>query len=87
VQLDKDNDDQDGLPWADVEKYLNGYGRIVKFQNFAQDVMATIDPYQSSFNKLVSVTEGQLLLGALSGYGRKFSGDSHSYICEVGFFE
>lgn len=87
VQLDKEDDDQDGLPWKNFREYINGYGRIIKFKNFAQDVNATIDPFNTNFNKMVSVTEGEFKLGVLNGFGRKFSGDSHSYICEVGFFE
>jgi len=66
------------IKYSDVEKSINGYGRVINYSAKTKDITPEI-------SCIIDVQEGKFRNGLLDGYGRRFIGEANT--AEVGFFK
>jgi hypothetical protein len=65
---------------------IDGYARIIRFENFAVDVKEDANFTKSELNKFNYMYEGEMKDAQLNGFGRSFKVNEQAYMTEIGYF-
>ena len=69
----------------DIKQYLTGFGRIIEYGTHHIDKNGNYNPnIDPSQNYIISMSEGQLELGLLSGFCRILDSEGE---CKIGFWK